>query len=123
MHFNNNNLLKRIEELLIKLEYSPELTKVLICLAQHDKELTATAIEEKTGIRLPRVHKLLRSLEKKGFVKLFMKKSNVGRPKLVVRLAKPLDQILHEIINTKRQQLQETTLILNELEKILNNIV
>ena len=111
---------ERLVELLIKAGLNRSLARTLVYLSKV-KRAKAREIEIGAELRQPEVSLATKHLKELKWIReRELKKKGKGRPTKEYELIVDLKDIVKELINTKREELNELKAKLLELEKLLN---
>ena len=112
----------KIIEILINLGLNKQVASTLVYLSKAGKAISKE-IEAGAGLRQPEVSVAIKEMKELGWVKeTDVKKKGKGRPMKVYELNVEFREIVKQIIEKKRQELEEEKRKIDELEKMLNEI-
>ena len=113
---------KRIVELLAKTRVNAKLARILVFLSTVP-EAVSRAIEREVNLRQPEVSVAMKELRELGWVDEKVDRTRgKGRPFKVYRLRKPLKDIVSEVVEKKRREIERTEKKLEELERLMGLI-
>ena len=111
---------EKLIELLIKAGLHRNLAKAVVYLSKV-KRAKAKEIERQADLRQPEVSLTMKKLKELKWVReRELKKKGKGRPHKEYELIVSLKDIARELVNAKREELNELKAKLSELEKLLN---
>jgi len=110
---------ERLVELLIKAGLHRNLAKVIAYLS-NVKRAKAKEIERYADLRQPEVSLTMKTLKERKWVReREVKREGKGRPLKEYELIVDLKDIVRELVDTRRRELNELKAKLDELEKLL----
>lgn len=111
----------KLEEVLVYCGINKKVAKVLSYLSSVE-EASTVEIERNTGLRQPEVSNITKMLERNGYLESRTEKvSGKGRPRKVYKLKVKIDDIINDIIEQLKIQVNELKKRINELNSIYNN--
>ena len=106
-------------ELLIRLGMRSTFAKALIYLS-HIPECYSWEIEQGADLRQPEVSIAMEEFRRKGWIsKQNLKPMGKGRPRYTYRMSKNLEDIIHEIIQDKLQEVSDIKSDITLLKKLV----
>lgn len=110
---------ERILELLAKAGVNAKLARIVVFLSTVP-EAVSRAIEREANLRQPEVSLGMKDLRAMGWVEeRTLKTKGKGRPFKIYRLKKPLREIVGEVVERRRVELEELERKLEELEELV----
>jgi predicted transcriptional regulator len=111
---------EKLIELLTKIGLHRNLAKAIVYLSKV-KRAKAKEVERNADLRQPEVSLTMKNLKERKWVReREVKRKGKGRPTKEYELIVSLRDIVKELVNAKREELNELKAKLSELEKLLN---
>lgn len=97
----------QITKLFVANGLAPNVARVLACWTEDDDQLTQVDIEMYTGLRQPEVSVAVRELRRRGWIATEYVKvtAGKGRPIHLYTLAKPMRDIVAEIVRERNREI------------------